>query len=154
MKIAFLASCGGHFEELCCLKPLAQKHDAFVVTERAGPKEDALAPWARQVYQVRQINRHAPFFAIRFAGLCARSLGIFIKERPDCVISTGALATYPFCLLAKLLRKKVVYIESFARVDSPSLTGRLMVRLADLFIVQWQEMLRFYPRAQYIGGIF
>ena len=77
-----------------------------------------------------------------------------LQEKPDGVISTGELATFPICVLAKLFRKKVIYIESFARVDEPSLTGRLMYKVADLFIVQWEEMKEFYPNAVYGGGIF
>ncbi len=78
------------------------------------------------------------------------------KEKPDVIISTGALATVPFCIAGKLMKKKVIYIESFARVDSPSLTGKIMykLKLADLFIVQWVEMLQFFPKAVVGGRIF
>ena len=44
--------------------------------------------------------------------------------------------------------------EPFARVNSPSLTGKLMYRIADLFIVQWKDMLQFYLNAIYGGGFF
>jgi len=77
-----------------------------------------------------------------------------MKERPSCIISTGALATYPICIIGFIMRIKIIYIESFARVDSPSLTGKLMYKFADLFIVQWEEMLEVYPKAKYGGGIF
>lgn len=153
MKLCFISSSGGHYEELSCLAPIACQHDSFVVTERVG-QSDASPSWARQVYRVRQVNRREPLFLFRFLCLFFTSWGILKRENPDCVISTGALATYPLCLLAKLRRKKVIYIESFARVDTPSLTGRMMVPLADLFIVQWEEMLSFYPKALYTGGIF
>ena len=86
--------------------------------------------------------------------LFAQSLKIMLEEKPDCIISTGALATFPICVLGKLMGKKVIYIESFARVDEPSLTGKLMYHVADLFIVQWKEMMEFYPNAVYGGGIF
>lgn len=152
MKLCLISSSGGHYEELSCLAPIARVHDAFVVTEDVGAA--APPPWARRLYTVRQINRREPLFLFRFLALFFTSFGILKKEQPDCVISTGALATYPLCLLAKLQRRKIVYIESFARVDAPSLTGRLMVPLSDLFIVQWEEMLRFYPNALYAGGIF
>ena len=76
------------------------------------------------------------------------------KEQPDVVITTGALLAFPFCLLAKLMGKKVVYIESFARVYDKSLTGKLVYPFADLFIVQWESMLKCYPKAVYTGGIF
>lgn len=54
------------------------------------------------------------------------------------------------------MKKKIVYIESFARVDSPSLTGKIMykLKLANLFIVQWEEMLKFFPNAVVGGRIF
>jgi UDP-N-acetylglucosamine:LPS N-acetylglucosamine transferase len=77
-----------------------------------------------------------------------------LKEKPDTIISTGALVTFPICLLGKLMRKRIIYIESFARVDTASLTGKLMYRIADLFIVQWEELLKIYPKAMYGGGIF
>jgi polysaccharide biosynthesis protein len=79
---------------------------------------------------------------------------ILLKKKPDIIISTGALVTYPICLLGKILGKKIVYIESFARVDKASLTGKLMYKIADLFIVQWKELLNIYPNAVYGGGIF
>jgi UDP-N-acetylglucosamine:LPS N-acetylglucosamine transferase len=77
-----------------------------------------------------------------------------MKEKPDCIISTGALITYPICLLGKMMGKKIIYIESFARVDRPSLTGKFMYKVADLFIVQWEELLKHYPKAVHTGGIF
>ena len=49
---------------------------------------------------------------------------------------------------------KVVYIESFARVYNPSLTGKLVYNLADLFMVQWEDMLERYPKAMLGGEMF
>ena len=82
------------------------------------------------------------------------TMKIFIKEKPDFVICTGALATIPMCLIAKVFRKKVIFIESFAKINSPTLTGRLVYKFADQFYVQWKEMLKFYPKAIYKGGIY
>jgi hypothetical protein len=46
------------------------------------------------------------------------------------------LAGYALRLLG-VRRVKVVFIESFCRVQSLSLTGRLLYYLADRFVVQW-----------------
>ena len=154
MKLCFAASSGGHFEEISCLHSIAREHETVVVTEHSSAMADVTPDWAAKVYYVRQINRKEPLFIFRFIQLFITSFRIMRREKPDCVISTGALATYPVCVIARLMKKKIIYIESFARVDNPSLTGRLMVRLADLFIVQWEEMLQFYPNAVYTGGIF
>ncbi|MBQ6995519.1 MAG: polysaccharide biosynthesis protein, partial [Lachnospiraceae bacterium] len=86
--------------------------------------------------------------------LFIESAKILKEEQPDCIISTGALATFPICVIGKAMKKKVIFIESFARVDGSSLTGKLMKKVADLYIVQWEELLQFVPDAVYGGGIF
>ncbi|MDE6848090.1 MAG: polysaccharide biosynthesis protein, partial [Ruminococcus sp.] len=64
------------------------------------------------------------------------------------------LAMIPMCLIAKIFRKKIIYIESFAKIKSPTATGKLLYKFADKFYVQWESMLEFYPKAKYIGGIY
>ena len=150
-KICFAASSGGHLEEICRLREIEKSNDSFLVTEESDFNE---IKFCDRVIHVSQINRHELLFPLKFLKLCVKSLSILRKERPDCVISTGALATFPLCVWAKLLHIKVIYIESFARVDTPSLTGRLMYKIADLFLVQWEDMLSYYPNAIYAGGIF
>lgn len=150
-KICFAASSGGHLEEIAGLKELIEKNDSFLFTEAGGFNELKLC---EKVYHVAQINRKELLFIPKFIWLFIRSFMVLLKEKPDFIVSTGALATYPICILGKKMGKKIVYIESFARVDGPSLTGKLMYGVADLFIVQWEEMLKFYPNAIYGGGIF
>ena len=47
------------------------------------------------------------------------------------------------CLLAKLFRKKLIFIESFSKITSPTITGKLLYKHADLFLVQWEDMKSF-----------
>ncbi len=56
--------------------------------------------------------------------------------------------------LAKLFGKKLIYIESFARVYDGSKTGKLLYKYADLFIVQWESLKEVYPKAIYGGSIY
>ena len=79
------------------------------------------------------------------------SVGIWIKERPDFVITTGTMVAYPFYLLAVLFHKKIVFIETFGRANMPTEAGKVMEKHADLFIVQWKKMLKLYPKAVYVG---
>ena len=83
-----------------------------------------------------------------------KSLQLYKKEKPDVVICTGVLAMIPMCLIAKIAGKKLVYIESFAKVTSPTETGKLLYKFADQFYVQWESMLSIYPKAIYLGGIY
>lgn len=151
LKICFVSSSGGHWEELMCLKGISEKYDSFYVTEESGQLDDCKLA---NVYTVPQINRNEKGFLAHFIKLFLTASNIIKKERPDVVITTGALATFPFCLIAKLHRKKVVYIESFARVNNKSLTGRLVYPFADLFLIQWETLKELYPKAKYVGGIF
>ena len=79
---------------------------------------------------------------------------ILKKERPDIIISTGAAVAVPFFWLGKLFGVKTIYIEVFDRIDTPTLTGKLVYPVADKFIVQWDEMKKVYPKAINLGGIF
>lgn len=150
-KICFVASSGGHWEELMCLKKIADQNEAFFVTEKSGQSEDSNLS---RLYVLPQINRKEKGFVIHFLQLFRKAFHILRVEKPDVVITTGALLSVPFCVIAKFLRKKVIYIESFARVENKSLTGRLVYPFADLFLVQWKPMLKCYPKAKYVGGIF
>ena len=150
-KICFTASSGGHFEQLMMLKPLMDKYDSFIVTEKTGYsviKDD------RKVYYLKQVNRHEKTFIFKMIANTFTSLNIFIKEKPDVIISTGALATIPMCVLSKIFRKKIIFIESFAKVTSPTLTGKLIYKFADQFYVQWEQMKEYYPDAIFKGGIY
>lgn len=150
-KLCFAASSGGHFEQLLMLKPLMEQYDSFIITEKTlySAKVDD-----KKMYYMKQVNRKEKTFAFKLLANAFKSLFIYIKERPDVVITTGVLAMIPICLLAKLFRKKLIYIESFAKVTSPTETGKFLYKYADRFYVQWESMKEFYPDAICLGGIY
>ncbi|GHU42676.1 UDP-N-acetylglucosamine--LPS N-acetylglucosamine transferase [Clostridia bacterium] len=150
-KICFAASSGGHYEELMTLKPLMEKYPCFILTEKTSYIDKASG---RNTFFVLQINRREVLFPVKFTGVALKSLYLFIKERPDVVISTGVLATIPICLIAKLFRKKLIYIESIAKVTDATLSGKLLYRYADQFYVQWESMISIFPKAIFMGGVF
>ena len=149
MKVALVCSSGGHLTQLHQLKPFWEKHDRFWVTFKLPDSESLLAQedvvWAH--YPTTRNARNAA----RNFGLALRVLS---RRRPDLLVSDGAGVAFPFFLVARLLRIKTVYIEVYDRIDSPTLTGRLCRPLTNLFLVQWEEQKRFYPRAQVIGRLF
>lgn len=150
-KICFAASAGGHFEQLLMLKPLMKKHDSFVITEETGYRA---VIEEEQMYYMKQVNRKEKDFIFCMLVNLFRSIKIYRKEKPDVVITTGVLAMIPMCLIAKLYGKKLIYIESFAKVRSATKTGKLMYMFADQFYVQWPQMKEVYPNAIYLGGIY
>lgn len=151
LKICFAASSGGHYEQLMMLKPLMDKYDSFVLTEKTDYKSQMPG---EKMYYVMQINRKEKSFFLKILAIAIKEFGIYIKERPDVVICTGVLAMIPMCLICKLFGKKLIYIESFAKVTSPTLSGKLLYKYADQFYVQWNSMKEIYPNAIYLGGIY
>ena len=151
IKICFAASSGGHFEQLLMLKPLMDKYSGFIVTEKTSykTKVDGI-----NIYYLEQVNRKEKIFLPRMLKNMIASLKIFNKEKPDVVICTGVLAMIPICLISKIRGKKLIYIESFAKVTSATLSGKLLYKFADQFYVQWETMLKIYPNATYLGGIY
>ena len=150
-KICFAASSGGHLEQLMMLKPLMNKYNSIIVTEKTTY---AAVPDGIKLYYLEQVNRKEKTFVYHMIKNLFMSLKIFIAEKPDMVICTGVLAMIPLCIIAKLSGKKLIYIESFAKVTSGTLTGKLLYRFADRFYVQWEQMLQIYPKAIFLGGIY
>ena len=151
IKICFAASSGGHYEQLMRLKPLMKKYDSFILTEKT---EYSTEVNEQKAYYIYQVNRIESISLLKMIANIFISFRVFIKERPDVVICTGVLATIPMCLFVKLFKKRLIYIESFAKVTSPTKSGKLLYKLSDQFYVQWESMKRIYPNAIYLGGIY
>ncbi|MCI9367505.1 MAG: polysaccharide biosynthesis protein [Oscillospiraceae bacterium] len=150
-KICFAASSGGHLEELLILRPLMEQYDSFIVTEKTA--YTAALDGLRCRYLL-QVNRREWGCLPRLAVNALRSLVICLMERPDAVVCTGALGTVPLCLLARGLGAKLVFIESYAKVNTPTRTGKLLYRFAHRFYIQWPELREHYPDALYEGGVY
>ena len=134
------------------LRKLNEKYNVFIVTEKTTYNKND----KKINYYVMQVNRKELLFIPKMICIFFKSLYIFFKERPDVIISTGVLSTIPMLYIAHFMNRKVIYIESFAKINSPSMTGKLIYtkNIADQFYVQWESMLNFYPKAIFKGGIY
>ncbi|XP_056630569.1 UDP-N-acetylglucosamine transferase subunit ALG14 homolog [Diorhabda sublineata] len=87
------------------------------------------------------------------------SIPLVLKIRPDLVLCNGPGTCIPICVIGFLLKSffitdtKIVFIESFCRTKTLSLTGKILVYLADNFIVQWPNLRKKLKRADYIGQL-
>ncbi len=146
-KICLTSASGGHFEQLNCLKPLLDKYDGFIVTE----KTDFMA---KADYFVTPTGLGEKGWIKKSYVLFKEVSHIWKKEKPDVVITTGTYIALPFMILCKLYNKKLIYIETFARVTDTTKAGRMMYKFADLFIYQWPDLKKFYPKGIYGGSIY
>lgn len=150
-KVCFISSNGGHLEQLKQLKAVADKYTHYYVL----PKNESTSKFNEKKYLVGDFYRKSRIqFLFRFTWTALQQLIIFIKERPDVVITTGAGVVIPTCVYAHFFGKKLIYIESFARMKSLNKTAILLHKYADLFVVQWEELLKVVPDAVYGGWIY
>ncbi|MFL2079863.1 PssD/Cps14F family polysaccharide biosynthesis glycosyltransferase [Marinilactibacillus psychrotolerans] len=146
-KVCLISSSGGHYEQLKMLDTLKEDYDIFYITEKTSYKNKAN-------YYLIQTGCKDKLYILKMSLNLLKSIYIFLKERPYAVVTTGSMVAIPISLIAKLFRRKLVYIESFARVTDSSKTGRFLYNYADLFIVQWETMKEVYPNAVYGGSLY
>ncbi|XP_031627564.1 UDP-N-acetylglucosamine transferase subunit ALG14 homolog, partial [Contarinia nasturtii] len=82
--------------------------------------------------------------------------------QPDLILCNGPGTCVPICLIAFAMKIfcainvqcKIVFIESYCRVKTVSLSGKILVWIADSFVVQWPQLVSFSPKAKYFGRLF
>jgi len=145
VKACLVCSHGGHLTEMLQLEEALEEHDHFYFCYDA--ETTRLLPNA---YRVPNMARNP----IEFVKNVFRAFRVFLKEKPDLVVSTGAEIALPVVPVAKLFGVPIVYVECGAQVAHPSFTGRIMYWLADEFYVQWKELVAVYgPRAKFRGSL-
>jgi len=148
MRILLVSSSGGHLLQLHRLDDWWRKHERLWVTFDTADAvsmlegEDAVWAYRPTTRNLRNLVRNTL--------LAWRVLRSF---RPTVVVSTGAGVAVPFFFLARLRRIKTVYVEVYDRIESPTLTGRLCYPVSDLFLLQWEEQQRVYPKGRLIGRL-
>ena len=154
-KVLFISSTGGHLDELLQLEKIFDKYNYSIITEKDKSTKNLVQKYNKKIhfllYGTRQRKLLFPFV---FLINCFKSLFLYLKIRPKYIISTGTHTAVPMCYIGKLFGSKVIFIETFANRSSKTLSGKLIYPIANLFIVQWEEMLKLYPKAVYGGWIY
>lgn len=147
-NICLAASAGGHLSQLLKLSSCWEGQDIFYVTTTdvvLGKLEDS-----GKVYVVGESNHKYP---LRVLKVFTRCIAIIIRQRPKVIISTGASAGCMLCFLGKLKGAKVVWVDSITNVEKLSLSGWMVRYIADLFLVQWPELVEQYSNVEYVGAV-
>jgi UDP-N-acetylglucosamine:LPS N-acetylglucosamine transferase len=79
-----------------------------------------------------------------------RVLWVVLRERPDVVVSTGALPGYMAVRLGKWLGARTVWLDSIANAQELSLAGQKIGPHADYWLTQWPELAR--PQGPHYAG--
>ncbi len=149
VKIGIITSKGGHLFEILRLKNLFNAYNHFYVTFQGGDSK----------YYLNKENVYYAYFPesrniINFIRNLFLAIFILTRERPNLLISCGAGIAVPFFIVGKLLyRAKLIYLEPYDFVSYPSLTGRILYNIADLFLIQQKCQNKWFPKAKYWGSL-
>lgn len=154
-KVLFIASTGGHLSELLQLESLFKEYDYHLITENTDSTKNLKNKYLKKIdYLVFGTKDHLLSYIFKFGFNCIKSLYLYLKIRPKFIVTTGTHTAVPICYIGKLFGSKIIFIETFANSESKTMSGKMIYPIANLFIVQWENMLKLYPKAVYGGWIY
>ena len=152
-RVMFICSVGGHLTQMLQLKEIFNDYDYVLVTEKTAITEEL-----KNKYNLRFLFYGSRNYIFKYIfvliGNLFKSIYYFCKFRPKVIVTTGTHTAVFMCYLGWIFRRKVIFIESYAKSSSPTLSGKLVYPIATTFIVQWESMLKVYPKAKFFGGIY
>jgi hypothetical protein len=132
--ILAVASGGGHWVQLCRLRPAFEGHRVVFVTVNPAYRPD-VGPC--RFYCVNDATSWDKLGLLRMA---VRMLWIVLKEWPDVLVTTGAAPGYFALRFARWIGARTVWVDSIANIERLSLSGRLAGPHADLWLTQWPHL--------------
>ena len=133
-RILAVSSGGGHWVELIRLAPAFEGHETVFATVDDAYRNEA---GSARFYTIRDVTR---WNKLRWVQTFVQLAWILFREKPDIVISTGALPGYFSLRLAKWFGAKTIWIDSIANVEELSLSGQMIGKHADLWLTQWPHL--------------
>jgi beta-1,4-N-acetylglucosaminyltransferase len=147
--LLLVCSTGGHLQQMLALRDVWSAYSHVWVTFDKSDSQSLLRE-ETVVHAHSPTNRNVKNL-VRNLFLARRTLR---AVRPQVMLTTGAGVAVPFAWLARLRGTKVVYVESFTRIEGPSLSGRLIAPIANRFYAQWPDLAAAFPKARYAGNVF
>ncbi|MCD6099209.1 MAG: capsular biosynthesis protein [Candidatus Marinimicrobia bacterium] len=152
MKIALVCSSGGHLVELLFLIDAFKEHDIFFITYDTNEARNL--PYKKYLLKSKDGTNPIGTNPLKMVKAFFTIGKIIAKGKPDIIISTGSEIAIPAFILAKVLGIRTVFIESWCRIHTKSGTGKIVYYFSDLFLVQWEPLLRKYgKKARYWGSV-
>lgn len=162
--VMFAASVGGHYKEMMGLKELFPQYESVLVTDNksAANQSEVLNNFMAVEFANAMSDRREKKAGIVEKGTRWTAFSAYLKMffqcikivqryKPTVIISTGSYIAVPLFWWGKLLGSKLIFIESNAMVYNKTTTGKLVECISDKIIVQWPELLKVYPKAEYLG---
>ena len=153
-KVMFISSTGGHLSEMLEHEELFPYYDTVIVKEKTKSNLYLKDKYKQVYYLVYGTKSHFLTYFFKFIYNFFKSFYLFLKIKPDVIITTGTHTAVSMCYIGHLFKKKIIFIETLANRTTKTMSGSMIYPIADYFLVQWESMLKLYPKAIYSGFIF
>lgn len=156
MNIYIVSSPGGHLNEMLSLTEAFGNNDVYAITLDFPNMKGAELKGIKETLKLKLWFGYSIRFGLPVTLLmgCFSIFRMFLRQRPHIIFSSGSEIALPAFIIGKFLfRSRVVYVECFTRIHTLSLTAKIVYWFADLFVVQWPELTRLYPKALYRGRL-
>jgi len=157
MKLLITLGGGGHTAEMLKLTDLLgnqYEYHYLLVKEVEFARSKITHPG--KIYEVRRPRGRYdnPVAAVCNSLIATGQIAtVLLRVRPDAIIGCGPAISVLTSLLGKLIGAKIIFIETGSRVTTLSLSGKIIYRVADLFLVQWPTLKSKWSRAIYAGRL-
>lgn len=157
MRICLICPPGGHLDEFISVFDAFKGHDVFAVI--SGAETTGKLIGMRRIYYFENPQRpiFLVFYIFSLIFNCVRlilpCIKILIEERPDVIMGCSGEATIIMSYLGKLMGVRLIFLESLTRVHDISISGKLVLDIADLLLVQWSSLTQRYKKAKYWGKV-
>jgi beta-1,4-N-acetylglucosaminyltransferase len=157
-KIGVVLGRGGHTAQTFALLDLlgSRFHYLYMIDilDKLTPKKIRISGRILPVIQPRLLPQDSKLMsALRTLTTFLLSFVYLLISRPSVVVSCGTGLTVPIFYSARLLGIRTVFIESMSRVETLSITGRILLGKTDLFVVQWPHLAERTRGAVYGGQL-
>lgn len=150
LRVLFVCNRGGHLSEMMALRPLFSQYESMLLTDNdKTAKKLELGIPVKYISEFRRESQNPFVFFYKFC----QCLSIWFSFRPHVIITTGANLAVFMCIVGKVFRSKIIFIETGAKIYSKTLTGKIIGPICNKIIVQWPEMTKIYKHAEYWGQI-
>jgi hypothetical protein len=147
LRVLAISSGGGHWVQLLRLRPAFADQRVTYASTRSSDRHDVEGCRFRTVPDANRENK--PRAILCLLGVC----WVVLRERPNVIVSTGALPGYLAIRIGKLIRARSIWVDSIANADQLSMSGRKIGEYVDLWLTQWEHLAE-PGGAQYTGSVF
>jgi beta-1,4-N-acetylglucosaminyltransferase len=148
VDVMLVCSSGGHLVQLVALRQAWEGRSRVWVSNDRSDARSILR--GEHAYFLPGPVSRSPR---SLAGNLIAAVKLIRRHRPAVLLTTGADVAVPFAWIARLAGAKVVYIESFTRIATPSLSLRMINPVSDRVYTQWPELAAIVRHSRYAGAV-